>query len=76
VFVRSGTAWSQQQKLVAADGAADDLFGRSVAVAGDTAVVGEPFDDNLGGKQRGLGLVFARSGRYGRSSRSSSRRTA
>ena len=27
VFVRSGSAWSQQQKLMAADGAAGDYFG-------------------------------------------------
>ena len=40
VFVRSGTNWSQQQKLTASDGAAGDDFGRSVAVSGDTALVG------------------------------------
>jgi uncharacterized repeat protein (TIGR01451 family) len=62
VFVRSGTFWSQQQKLVAADGAADDSFGRSVAVSGETAVVGEPFDDNLGGTNAGSAYVFARLG--------------
>ena len=34
--------WILQQKLVAEDGAADDLFGSSVAVFGDTLVVGAP----------------------------------
>ena len=27
VFVRSGTTWTEQQKLLASDGAADDYFG-------------------------------------------------
>ena len=42
VFVRSGTSWSQQQKLTANDGAAHDGFGYSVAISGDTVVVGAP----------------------------------
>jgi hypothetical protein len=36
---------TQQQKLTAADGAADDNFGYAVALSGDTALVGAPFDD-------------------------------
>jgi len=40
VFVRSGTTWAQQAKLVASDGTAYDYFGWSVAVSGSTAVVG------------------------------------
>jgi hypothetical protein len=41
VFVRAtGGAWSQQAKLTADDGAASDWFGYSVAVSGDTAVIG------------------------------------
>jgi uncharacterized repeat protein (TIGR01451 family) len=64
VFVRSGTSWSLQQKLVAPDGAASDLFGRSVAVAANTAVVGAPFDDNLGGIDAGSAYVFLRSGTF------------
>ena len=35
VFVRSGTSWSQQAKLLASDGAAVDFFGYSVALSGD-----------------------------------------
>ena len=38
VYTRSGTTWSRQAKLTASDGAADDWFGRSVAVDRDTAV--------------------------------------
>lgn len=42
VFVRSAGGWILQQQLVASDGQADDEFGTSVALAGDTAVVGAP----------------------------------
>jgi hypothetical protein len=42
VFVRSSSAWSQQQKLTAADGQAFDEFGISVSVSGDTALIGAP----------------------------------
>ncbi len=40
VFIRKGTTWSFQQKLVASDGAAHAGFGFSVALEGDTALVG------------------------------------
>jgi hypothetical protein len=40
VFTQNGTAWTQQAKLTAADGAAFDEFGNSVALSGTTAVVG------------------------------------
>jgi hypothetical protein len=54
VFTRSGTTWSQQAELTAADGAAGDQFG-SVAVSGSTAVVGAP-DKN---STTGAAYVFA-----------------
>jgi uncharacterized repeat protein (TIGR01451 family) len=62
VFVRSGTTWTEQQKLLAPDGAAGDNFGRSVSVAGDTAVVGAAGDDTPGGANAGSAYVFVRSG--------------
>ena len=40
VFTRSGTTWSQQAYLKASNTGADDWFGCSVAVSGDTCVVG------------------------------------
>jgi len=58
VFVRSGTSWSQQAKLLASDGAADDQFGGSVAVSGNTALVGA---DRTGNKM-GSVYAFVRSG--------------
>ena len=62
MFVRSGTNWSQQAKLTAGDGAADDVFGCSVALAGDTALVGAMFDDTAAGLYAGSAYVFVRSG--------------
>ncbi len=58
VFARAGTTWSQQQKLVAPDGAPTDSFGWSVAVSGDTFVVGSAYDDTLGGVDGGSAHVF------------------
>ena len=40
VFVRNGTTWSQQAYLKASNTEANDYFGVSVAVSGDTVVVG------------------------------------
>lgn len=61
VFVRSRAVWSQQAKLVAADIAAGDRFGKSVGVSGDVAVVGSPGDDDLG-PDSGSAYLFGRSG--------------
>jgi hypothetical protein len=61
VFVRNGGVWGQQQKLTAPDGALGDAFGTSVAVEGDTLVVGAPGDDDLGSAS-GSAYVFVRSG--------------
>ncbi|MGQ0700513.1 MAG: Calx-beta domain-containing protein [Panacagrimonas sp.] len=62
VFVRSGMSWTQQAKLIAADGAALDRFGISVSVSGDTTVVGA-YPDNFGGNgNQGSAYVFVRSG--------------
>ena len=44
-------------KLLASDAAAGDHFGESVAISGDTAVVGAPWDDGPAGAAR----VHARS---------------
>ena len=42
----SSGAWSQVAKLTASDGEAGDIFGWSVAVDGDTVVVGARYDDS------------------------------
>ena len=62
VYTRTGTTWSQQTELTAADGAATDYFGGSVALAGDTAVVGA-YGKSVGGHaDAGVAYVYTRSG--------------
>lgn len=46
VFVRTGTLWSQQAYLKASNAEAGDLFGSSVAISGDTVVVGASSEDS------------------------------
>ncbi|HKQ47427.1 MAG TPA: thrombospondin type 3 repeat-containing protein [Phycisphaerae bacterium] len=60
VFIRTGGVWSQQAKLTASDAAEEDWFGVSVAVSGDTAVVGAYSDDHAGGTTAGSAYVFIR----------------
>ena len=52
-----GTTYDQVAKLTAADGAANDAFGGSVAIDGDTIVVGANGDDD-GGSNSGSAYVF------------------
>lgn len=51
--------WLEVKKLTAGDGAEGDEFGRSVAIAGDTIIVGSNGDDDLGDRS-GSGYVFQR----------------
>ena len=62
VFVRSGSSWIQQAKLTATDGATNDLFGFSVAISGDYALVGAYQDDIGANTQQGSAYVFVRGG--------------
>jgi hypothetical protein len=58
VFVRNGGVWTQQQKLVAPDAGAFDNFGISVAISGETLMVGANSDDGLAGSDQGSVYVF------------------
>ena len=72
VFVRNGTTWTQQAYLKASQVSNSDWFGYSVAIAGDTAVVGAVFEDgsaagvngaaNEAQTDAGAAYVFVRSG--------------
>lgn len=62
VFVRGADAWLQQSRLTARDGADHDLFGFSVALDGDIALVGAPRRAILGREGHGTAYVFRRSG--------------
>ncbi len=73
VFVRTGTNWIQQAYFKASNAEAGDLFGWSVAVSGDTVVVGAFWEDSnatgVNGNQSdnsalsaGAAYVFVRTG--------------
>jgi hypothetical protein len=49
-----GPAWTQTQKLLAADGAAGDNFGYRVSLAGGLLAVGATADDDMGSDSGGL----------------------
>ena len=46
VYRRAGNRWTEQAKLTAGDGASEDFYGGSVAIAGDSIVVGAVSDDD------------------------------
>lgn len=72
VFVRSGTVWSQQAYLKADNAGISDYFGSSVAISGNTVVIGAPGEDssttvvnsvpNENARDAGAAYVFVRSG--------------
>jgi FG-GAP repeat protein len=73
VFVRSGTTWTQQAYLKASNPNVSDQFGTSVAISGDTVVVGAWGEDSnatgVNGDQgnnstvaAGAAYIFVRSG--------------
>lgn len=59
IFVRANDTWTEQAKLIASDAAMSDRFGWTVAIDGDTAVIGAiGQDDN--GINSGAAYVFTR----------------
>ena len=76
VFTRSGSTWTQQAYLKAPNAETNEFFGTSVAVSGDTVVVGAPFESsnqttitngttasaNNSAPSAGAAYVFTRSG--------------
>ncbi len=65
VFVKPGGGWSgsltEDAKLTASDAAADDRFGLSVSISGDTAIVGALLDDDVPSGS-GSAYVFVKPG--------------
>ena len=57
VFTKSPTGWRQTAQLKGSDTAEGDFFGSSVAISGETAVVGAPEHDN----SAGTAYVFTKS---------------
>ena len=46
VFLRTGTVWAQQAYIKASNTGANDQFGYSVSLAGDSLAVGAPLEDS------------------------------
>lgn len=62
IFKRASGSWSQQDKITASDGAPDDQFGWSVSISGDLAIVGTPWNDDMGwDSDSGSAYIFQRS---------------
>jgi hypothetical protein len=62
IFTRNISTWSQQWKLTAGGGAANDWYGYSVAISGYEVVVGAPLSDVSNLADQGSVYVYARSG--------------
>jgi len=60
VFVRTTEGWHQEATLAPDDGDSFDHFGASVALDGDTALVGAYKDEDPNGFEAGSAYVFAR----------------
>jgi hypothetical protein len=45
IYRFTGSSWKEEAKLAASDASAGDRFGRAVAVSGNVAIVGAPYDD-------------------------------
>ncbi|HMR09393.1 MAG TPA: hypothetical protein PKA88_26620, partial [Polyangiaceae bacterium] len=60
VFVRNGTTWTQQAKLVISNTAFDNGLGHAVSLSGDTLLAGRWHPDDSG--HNGTAHVFVRNG--------------
>jgi FG-GAP repeat/PEP-CTERM motif len=61
IFKNDGSGWAQVAKLTASDAAQEDEFGISVAISGNTAIVGASATDDAGSKS-GSAYVFENDG--------------
>jgi len=62
VFVKDGSGWVQQQKLLPTTPKNDQVFGLSVSIDGDTIVVGCPGEGDATMPFAGAAYVFVRDG--------------
>lgn len=63
VFRNNGTSWVQQEKLIASDGEAGEMFGSHIAVSDNRMVVGA-YRDNDNGSNSGSIYVFSYDGSH------------
>lgn len=61
VFVRNGSTWTQEARLLASDGRNSDQLGYSVGISGDRVVLGA-YGADAGASNGGAAYVYERSG--------------
>jgi uncharacterized repeat protein (TIGR01451 family) len=62
IYRGGGSSWSREARVVAPGTSQHELFSSSMAMEGDTLVVGAPGDDLSSGRGRGSAYVFVRTG--------------
>jgi hypothetical protein len=62
IFTRSGSTWTQQAEISDPDPASNDFFGASIALSGDTALIGAPGKEVGDQSQAGSVYLYTRSG--------------
>ena len=65
VYEFDGTSWAYEQELTASDAGNGDFFGgvpESLAVSGDTILIGSPYNDHSGYTYAGAAYFFTRTG--------------
>jgi hypothetical protein len=58
IYQLSGGSWVLMQKITDATGTTDDLFGRSVSISGNYAIVGAPSDDVGANTDQGSAIIY------------------
>lgn len=58
IFEKGSLGWQQEELAPDGIGEDDDTFGLSVAIHGDIAIVGAPYDRNSAGKRTGAAYIF------------------
>lgn len=61
VYVKNESDWILQDTITNPEGQEGDLYGKSVALSGDVAIVGAPHDDDLG-QDIGAAFIYRRKG--------------
>ncbi len=62
IFTRSGSNWNEQTKLIGSDPGEEKQFGWSVAIDGDSVIIGAILDFPSSGAVTGAAYTFTRSG--------------
>jgi uncharacterized repeat protein (TIGR01451 family) len=60
LYRRSGSVWSQSDKLLGSDTVLNDSLGSAVAISAGVTIVGAPFDANAFGSESGAAYAFTR----------------